>query len=157
MRDFNFEPTSTAEWHALVLEAQAQAGYQFEESIESYLVLTLDQYTQQSGIASIIIATELMEGIQQTGLQGNNHLRRVGDQCLILSGLFPERAIKKNVSLAYIIGMGKNAYSSIAANPDQIQIDGELFYKLSENFIGCMDVLNAMRQLPFYITNIQQK
>ena len=103
---FRPEPTTVAEWLALVAEAEVKTGYEFEESVESYLVLTLDHYTQKHELITSVVALDFLESTNIETPRDGDQLRGVGDQCLILSGLFPERALQKNVSLNYFVGMG---------------------------------------------------
>ncbi len=76
-------------------------------------------------------------------------MRQVGDHCLLVSGLFPERLLKKTITLDHLVNIGQNAYHAVA-NVDQPNHDPHLFRNLSERFIGLMDVLHiagAKRQL----------
>lgn len=145
---FRLGPTKTAEWQSLVVDAENQCGYHFDENLESYLVLTLDYYTTHKNLSSSIIAVDFLKALDISGKQGGERLREVGDHCLILSGLFPERALKKNVSLNYFISVGKNAYHLLASNELLFAFDSDLFYQLSDNFVGLMDVLHTMRIMP---------
>jgi len=145
---FNPEPTTIAEWQALVAEAEVKTGYEFEENVENYLVLTLDHYTRKGNIASVVIAIDFLEGTNIEKPRDGLLLREVGDQCLLISGLFPERVLKKNVSLNYLIGMGQQAYLALTDTRLKANFDPELYQKLSCNFVGLMDLLNAMRHCP---------
>jgi hypothetical protein len=145
-RAFRFEPTKIAEWQALVIEAEDLIGWHIEENLESYLVFTLDHFTRSNKISSVVIAFDYLSSIKLRGRKNEESLRAVGDHCLLLSGLFPERALRKNVSLSYFIGVGKQAYNLIAINPHPA-LDRKLFHELSENFVGLMDVLHHMRAL----------
>lgn len=150
MAIFKFEPTKTAEWQSLVIEAQLHSGYQFDDKIENYLVLTLDHFTKEKKLISSVIAIDFLHASDSHGKQSIDKLREVGDQCLLLSGLFPERALKKNVSLNYFINIGKQAYETVAENNLILTFDSELFYQLSDDFVAIMDLLHAMRQLPHF-------
>ncbi len=144
---FHIESNKSAGWYDLVVEAQKSAGYHFEESLECYLVLTLDLFTTNEKLASSVIAMDFLNALDESGRVLGSKLRDVGDQCLLLSGLFPECALQKNVSLDYFVGIGRNAYGLIA-NEELSRIpDPELFYKLSYHFIGLMDVLHVMRDI----------
>ncbi len=147
---FRPEPTTIAEWQALVAEAEIKTGYEFDDSLESYLVLTLDHFTTENDLASSLIAVDFLESIDISSKRDAVVLRDVGDQCLLLSGLFPERAIKKNVSLNYFIGIGQQAYLALTDIRLKREFDPELFSKLSNNFVGLMDLLNAMRTIDSY-------
>lgn len=148
MEKFSQEPSKTAEWHVLVLEAQIQSGYRFEDCLENYLVLTLDYFTKEGELSSSILAIDFLLGLDGSERYNSEILRNVGDRCLLLSGLFPEHALQKNVSLNYFISIGQQAYKTLATIHTKHELDPELFFKLSNNFIGLMDVLHAIRQMP---------
>jgi hypothetical protein len=148
MNGLKWHSSRIAEWQSLVLDAEMSCGLHFDENIEHYLVITLDHYTQANHLASTVIALDFLNAVEKSGTYGREQLRTVGDQCLLLSGLFPERAKRKNVSLNYFIGLGKEAYNLVAAqHPRSVLIDEALFYNLSVNFVGLMDVLHTMRYL----------
>ena len=145
---FKEEPKSVQEqWYILIKQAIAARGYRFDDSIESYLMLTLEHFTRQNNLAHGVIALDLLNSLQLMGRQRSDQLRQVGDECLLLSGLFPERVHKKNVSLDYLIGMGQQAYSILGDHTSTATNNSELFNKLSQHFIGLMDVLHVMRHL----------
>lgn len=145
MRYFRFQPTSKAEWYELVKHARDLAGYNHNDNLDNYLVLTLEHFTTSKTLASTIIALDFLNANHSTGQLGAITLRDVGDHCLILSGLFPERVKRKNVSLEYLISIGKNSYLTIAHHDNDHVLDSELFYELSIHFIGLMDILHHMR------------
>jgi len=145
MKRIQPQPTSNAEWHRLVEEALFQSGYRFDASLSHYLVITLDSYSTDNSLARSVIAVDYLTSIQISGLRGQQQLRQVGDHCLILSGLFPECALKKHVSLDYFIQLGKVAYQQLADLEHKLSLDPALFNKLSTNFVGLMDVLHLMR------------
>jgi len=149
---FRPEPTTIAEWQGLVAEAEVVTGYEFDENLESYLVLTLDRFTTENGLVSSVIALDFLESTSIIHKRNGLVLRDVGDQCLLLSGLFPERALKKNVSLNYFIGVGQQAYLTLTDIRLKHDFDAELFEQLSHNFVGLMDLLHAMRTM----TNTRQ-
>lgn len=139
------EPTTIAEWQALVAEAEVKTGYEFDDNLENYLVLTLDRFTTKTDLASSVIALDFLESKNIGSKHNALLLRDVGDQCLLLSGLFPERALRRNVSLNYFIGIGQQAYFSLSDTLLKREFDPELFANLSKNFVGLMDLLNSMR------------
>jgi hypothetical protein len=147
MNQFRQFPTKTAEWQALIIESEVLCGYTFDESVENYLVITLDHYTKEAGFVSSTIALDFLKGIQLHDKLSVDLLRTVGDHCLLLAGLFPKRALRKNVSLGYFIGTGKQAYYLVANKSLLNHFDPEVFHKLSNHFVGIMDVLHAMRSI----------
>jgi len=148
MNFFQLGPTKLAEWYALVIDAQNETGYDFDESLQQYLVMTLDHFTTQDRLVTTVIAIDYLQSLNLSGKLGHSSLRNVGDQCLIISGLFPERALRKNISLNYFVSIGQQAYGTLAITNPNFEFDAELFAKLSTNFVGLMDVLHTMRQLP---------
>lgn len=147
MKFLDFEPTKIAQWQTLVVEAANQAGYQFDDALESYLVFTLDQFTHDVQLASSVIAIDFLNSRHLLGNRRGRLLRSIGDQCLLLSGLFPEQASHKNISLNYFINVGQEAYYIIASSKNNLLYDKQLFYALSEHFVGLMDLLHTMRNI----------
>lgn len=145
MSVLNLNPTEIAHWHQLVLDTQADTGLYLPEAIENYVVLTLSAYTTRTSLASIVIAIEFLESLKDTSNYSMQKLRDVGDHCLILSGLFPDRIKRKNVSEKYLVNIGKEAYYTLSYAPVQWQLDQGLFYQLFENFTDLIQLLKAMR------------
>lgn len=132
-------------WYQLVNAAKDKCGYDFSDGLDHYLVLTLRAFIKDTDIAKNVLALTFLENISHSNNVTIQNIRYVGDQCLILSGLFPERAQKRNVSLSYYVDMGKNSYLKLADASPHLKIDNELFYELSTHFVGLMDVLHVLR------------
>ncbi len=133
-------------WYSMINEAKETHGYHFDEGLDHYLVLTLDSFLKDTNIKSNILALLYLENIQHESFKTTQNIRYVGDQCLIISGLFPERAQKKNVSLNYYIELGKSSYLKLATASQHLKLDHELFYRLSTHFVGLMDILHLLRK-----------
>lgn len=147
MKNFKPQPTPQAEWHEVVTQAQAIAGYQFHEDIQSYLVLTLDHFTQNQSLSNSVIAIEFLENNTVNSINNIKNLKLIGDECLILSGLFPDHAFKKNVTLDYFISIGQECYFLISNHRQKTPLESSLFHSLGQNFIGLMDILHHIRLL----------
>ena len=145
MKGFNPQPTPQAEWYQAIQQAQAAAGYSYSADVQHYLILTLDHFTRGDHLSNKAVAIEFLECTQLNASHNVRHLRCVGDQCLLLSGLFPDSAHKKNVSLDYFINIGREAYRIIAGSPASLSLDPTLFGNLSTHFIGLMDILHHIR------------
>lgn len=145
MSIFQFEPTDIAEWRKLVLEGQTKAGFQLTEVVENYLVITLNANTGNTQLSSGIMAIDLLKNIHIQSICNAYALRSVGDQCLILAGLFPDRAKRKNVSAEYFRNLGENAYYVLSFAKSFHKLDHSLFYQLFENFSDLVRVLKSMR------------
>ena len=138
------KPEDIYSWYPLVEEAKRKCGYKFENGLDHYLVLTLDAFVTKTDIASNALALAYLENIQHETRATLQNIRDVGDQCLIISGLFPERALKHNVSLDYYIGLGQNSYMKLANARRHLKLNNELFYELGIHFVGLMDILNMI-------------
>jgi hypothetical protein len=57
------QPTSTAQWHKLVREAENAADHQLQEDLESYLVFLLMRFVNNPAIVSKIMAMEYLDGL----------------------------------------------------------------------------------------------
>src|SRR3990167_1553208 len=145
MRIFQFEPTDIAEWRKLLLEGQDKAGFQLTEVVENYLVITLNAHVTHTQLASAVMAVDLLKNIHIKSVTNAHALRSVGDQCLILAGLFPERAKRKNVSAEYFRNLGENAYYVLSFANTFPKYDHSLFYQLFENFSDLIRILKSMR------------
>ncbi len=137
-------PTSTAQWHALVNEAQDLCQFLLNEEVESYLVFLLMRFSERPEMAKSVLALEFIEGLKRIGEQRHDKLRDIGDKCLLFSGFFPEHAERKRVSTSYFIDLGQSAYSLLA---DGFHQTAELFNSLSHSFEALMGILKAMRLL----------
>ncbi|MBN9286426.1 MAG: hypothetical protein BGO43_06925 [Gammaproteobacteria bacterium 39-13] len=144
MRTLILHPTTTAQWHALLTEAQQSSAIYLKEDLESYLVFLLMRFTGEPEIASSILGLDFLHGYQRLeNPQQYYQLKDVGDKCLLFAGLFPGRAIKKRVKLSYFVKLGQTAYSTLS---NYLSTQEELFFKLCYEFPKLMDVLQAMRE-----------
>ncbi len=146
MSIFRAEPTRIAEWKELVTEGQEKSGFRLTEPVENYVVITLDANTANSQLSSSVIAIDFLNNIHIHSVKNSQTLRFIGDQCLILAGLFPDRAKRKNVSENYFRHLGENAYYVLSFASSPTKLDRTLFYQLFENFAELIKVLQAMRE-----------
>jgi hypothetical protein len=137
---------SQSAWFDLVKNAHAESGYNYSSELENYLVLTLEYFYTNASFTDGSIAIKLLESLQSQSKPPVQQLRQVGDECLLLSGLFPWRAQKHNVSLSYYIGAGKQAYQTLSEQADKPPFNSGLFTELSQHFVGLMDILHLIRR-----------
>lgn len=141
MSSLILHPTTTAQWYALVNEAQASCAITLQEDLESYLVFLLQRFTDNPGIASSVLGLDFLKSIQDSA--SHQQLKDVGDKCLLVAGLFPGRAIKRRVKLSYFVKLGQTAYSTLS---NYVVHQEELFNQLCFEFPKLLDVLLAMRE-----------
>lgn len=67
MPDLITHPTSTAEWHALVNEAECAAHCRLIQEMESYLVFLLMRFCREPGLASRVFALEYLDSTLAQG------------------------------------------------------------------------------------------
>ena len=145
MTSLVLQPTDTAQWHALVAEAQQACQHHLEEALESYLVFMLMRFTERADLLARAMALEFLDAQANSGTQQPDRLRDVGDKCLLFSGFFPRLAEKRLVRISYFVRLGRSAYQQLAVLVDRNS--DCLYTQLAEAFVPVMDVLQAMRGL----------
>ncbi|VAX01860.1 hypothetical protein MNBD_GAMMA22-177 [hydrothermal vent metagenome] len=137
--------SNIAQWHRLVLEAQEITQTPLSEDLESYLVFMLMRNMKNSNINSKVMAMEYINSIKSHGSERELRLREVGDQCLLFSGLFPQRAQRRHMKVKYYVDLGRTAYLHLA--DDLTAGVARLYQQLSDSFIYIMDTLLAIRSM----------
>lgn len=145
MASLVIQPTSTAQWYALVNEAQAASKQALDEEMQSYLVFLLMRFSQNPQFLAKALGIEFLQSLLEFGQHRQNRLQDVGDQCLLVSGLFPGQIQKRLVERHYFVAIGRSAYSSVASQA--LQATASMFVHLSQSFLSLVGVLQAMRCL----------
>lgn len=143
------QPTSLSQWQALLIEAQVAAAVTLQEDLESYLAFMLMRFSLQPEIAKSALGLEFLIALDSLSSLQTQKLQEVGDKCLIFSGLFPENANKRRVSMNYYIELGQTAYGMLS-NKNHCP---QLYTSLSNQFVMMRDVLDAMRDTDIHRTN----
>jgi hypothetical protein len=144
MTSLILEPTITAQWHALVKEAEQNSHLTLTEELESYLVFLLLRFNNQPEISAGVLGIEFLKSHQLNKLAQQKQLRDIGDKCLLFAGLFPGYAEHCHVKVSYFIELGQSAYHNLAMLSAQQM--ATLYIRLGKSFIVLMDVLHAMRE-----------
>jgi hypothetical protein len=136
-------PTDLCQWHALINEAQAASSRVLNEETESYLVFLLMRFSMTTDWLESVIALDYLESTHHHEPSQIKLMREVGDKSLLFSGLFPDLARRRRVSLDYYINMGRSAYQTVSElqTPDQAL----LYVQLSNQFINMQVVLQSIR------------
>jgi hypothetical protein len=135
--------THLALWQSIIQEAQLNSDIHLNEQLESYLVFLLMHFCDKPQIAHSVLALEFLENFE------NNHnkywqLKEFGDKCLLFAGLFPERAMRKRVTLDYFVQLGQSAYGMLSQQT--LKQEAALYEELCQRFVRLMDVLQATRE-----------
>lgn len=143
MTSLILEPTITAQWHALIKDAENSSHLSLNEELESYLVFLLARFNTHPEMAKSVLGMEFLNSHYLTGRQQHEHLRDVGDKCLLFAGLFPGRAERRRVKVSYFVELGQSAYNVLGTLCKEKV--AELYISLGEGFVALMDVLHAVR------------
>ena len=145
MSELVIHTSATAEWLSLVSEAESAAALHLDEEMQSYLVFLLMRFTESPELAASVLAVEYLQSMHARGRVGHDQLRNVGDKCLLYSGLFPERAERRRVSISYFVDLGRSAYQQLS---DRLEHGAAaMYHQLANAFVSLMDVLQTMRTL----------
>jgi hypothetical protein len=143
----NFEESSCAQWTQLINKAINYCDYKINHHLAHYLVITLQHYSSQLSLPHTIIGKEYLQALELSGIQKGSALRQIGDECLILTGLFPGKIQQKKISLAYTVNIGKMSYLEIFNNPQLSNMNVSVFQELDQHFIGLVDILYVIRHI----------
>lgn len=145
MQQLNLGSNAYEQWYTLVLDAEKALGCKLSEDLEHYLVALLQGFLEKPDVVKSIIALEYLESQHKLGVQQQDQLRAVGDKCLLFSGLFPDVATRRRVSLSYFVELGQQAYYLLSI-ADHFAL-ADLYHSLELNFVSLMDTLQCMREL----------
>lgn len=141
---FILDSTEMAQWHTLVQDAEQDYGCHLDETMQSYLVFTLMRFARNRQLNTRALAIDFLQSQKLPLKQRSEQLRDVGDQCLLVSGLYPQSAHKRQVGVSYYVDMGRTAYQHISHVTQQSI--AELYQQLAESFILLMDLLQTIRR-----------
>jgi hypothetical protein len=141
---FILDHGESAQWQRLVKQAEDHYGCHLNETMESYLVFTLMRFMQKQDIGARALAMDYLGAQALPKAMRLEQLRDVGDQCLLLSGLFPQHAEKRLVRVSYYVNMGRSAYHHLSAQISHTT--AELYRQLAEAFVTLMDLLHTIRE-----------
>lgn len=101
-------------WYELVREGEARMHLRLPEDVESYLVFVLHRHQADPHLGARTMALECLHGLECVGTARRDALRDVGDRCLLIAGLFPALARRRNVGPDYYASLGQAAYGEVA-------------------------------------------
>jgi len=149
----------SAVWHALLTKSQAISSIQLPEAIETYLSCLLIRAMTVAPEARFNSASfsqretrkdAISHGLESDGSIGQDindsdaedELHMIGDECLVLAGLMPERAIREEIPVSYFVNVAIRAYSQLS------QEGGDpIYHLLADHLIECIDVLHTLREI----------
>lgn len=129
-------------WQDTIKHAESRSAILLPDDLEFYLISLLIRYTSKPAFAEQVLATLFLEALQLRVQERNISMQHVGDACLLLAGLFPHIAAKRQVKIRYFVDLGRSAYGTISHTAN------DLYSGLSLQFVGLMDVLQAIPNEP---------
>jgi hypothetical protein len=129
-------------WQDVIHDAEQACSIHLEDKLESYLVSLLIRYSNKPDAVKQIVGTSFLDALQRKTHQRNASLQLVGDQCLLLAGLFPRITETRRVKIDYFVDLGRGSYASISDTAN------DLYGSLALQFVLLMDVLQSIRQYP---------
>ncbi len=130
---------ATAGWRALLTHAQFSAGVQLTRAVEEHLVSLLFRHVG-AGVSEL--DGSLPDRIDAIMSAEVSEPTAVGDQCLLVAGLFPEHVIRRGLPLSCFVELGRNALREYGARHDSA-----LHAALAAEFVHAMDVLQTIRAM----------
>jgi hypothetical protein len=133
---------ATQLWFELVREGESRMHLRLPDEVESYLVFVLQRHQHDARLGGRTIALECLHGLELAGQARTDALRDVGDRCLLIAGLFPRLARRRNVPPGYYAALGQAAYAEVAV----LARAGyrELFAQLARRFDAMRCVLGGI-------------
>ena len=152
--------TESAVWHALLTKSQVISSIQLPEAIETYLsrlvirAMMIESQTKftSAGNSECHEQMDRLKGgfaddfgdeeayADSESAEGELHM--LGDECLVLAGLMPERAIREQIPVSYFVSMAFRAYSQLAQEGSD-----PIYDLLASHLVDCVDVLHTMREI----------
>lgn len=112
-------------WVDLLKEGQRRARVSLTETEESYTVFMLQRFTRKTDLLALTLALAFLEHEQEPAMQRQDSLWETADTGLLVAGLFPERAKRKNVSVSYFTDMSQICFFELASICDRLKHPGE--------------------------------
>ena len=128
-------------WQQVVRDAEKECAVSLETALENYLISLLYRYIDKPEMVRKVFAVAFLQALQQQTHQRQLSLQQVGDQCLILTGLFPHHTNRRTVKMRYFVDLGQAAYAAISNDTND-----SLYNTLAMRFVLLMDVLQSIRQ-----------
>lgn len=145
MKNLLLQPTPLSQWYCAVSEAHQAAPVELDLQSESYLVFLLHRFTDKPDVLQSVIALDFLKAAHQQGALREHKLREIGDKCLLLAGLFPQRASRRCLRISYFVDLGMTAFDALSDSEFNTLDNHTTFHDLANTFVPMMDVLHTLR------------
>jgi len=106
-------------------EAENRTGYEIPELLGQYAIMVLADHMRKTEWYPKPSFTE-----NYLSIKDSTRAKELADECLFISGVFPEYASRRGVALTYYHTLGEMCYSRAA-----VDLNKELFQNLSNYFV----------------------
>ncbi len=142
MKHIAITVNETAHWHALIGKAEYLTHHLLPHGIEDYLVRLFLRFEQEE-IQNLRKKPDSAEIASS-----EEKLHRLGDQCLLLCGFYPQASQEYGIALDEFISMGSEAYKKMVSLTEG---EEEMIYEyLAVNFSQVVELI-------CYITEFSDK
>jgi hypothetical protein len=150
LNDNPYVSERTALFATFVASGEEKAQVTLPFNLKLFLVACLAEYVQDPSITHRVLALDYLDASKEMGATRTLRLKRAGDSSLLLAGLFPERALRLNVSSQYFKHMGQGFYASLAVHLTVSSLDkqGALYNEVAQAFAVLAKVLRDARRNP---------
>lgn len=133
MRHIAITVNETAHWHALIGKAEYLTHHLLPHGIEDYLVRLFLRFEQED----IQDSRKISESSELASSE--EKLRRLGDQCLLLCGFYPQASQEYGIALDEFTSMGSEAYKKLSS---LVAGEEEMIYEyLAVNFAQVSELI----------------
>lgn len=132
------------DWKSLIQSAEARSAITLPLPLENYLTLLIERFSRETSLFNAVMAMAWLEAKQRAEAE---QYMKVGDECLMLAGLFPHYIDRRSLRLRYYVQLGRSAYAALSHHTS------DLYGALASEFVVLTDVLYYVRSdallLPF--------
>lgn len=130
----------TSHWYALLNKAQVASEYYLNSDVENYLVYILacmsSEFDFMPGRAicsqGFLSATKKERRLKD--------IRLIGEQSLVVAGLFPDHVQRTGVPLLYLMDKGRSAYQELSSAIPK----NHVYSYISKHFVKLIDILQMV-------------
>lgn len=133
----------TSHWYALINRAQVASDYYLQPDVENYLVYVLACMSSEFNFmpSRAVVGKDSLPATRKE--RRLEDIRLIGEQSLIVAGLFPDHAQRTGIPLLYLMDKGRTAYRELSGS-----CPGNYIYAyLSEYYFKVVDVLQKVSQI----------
>lgn len=123
-------------FRSVVIETQAETGFELPEPIEAYVVMLLAHNMDRP---NFLPEHSFAQAYLKLRKPAGYSAKELGDACLLVTGAFPSYGKKHGLDRRYYQDIGISSYDLVAET-----LNGELFRTLSVHFVFVSDFIGCV-------------